>query len=116
MHAGEDLPSGATMPARETSALFGARVAVAGGGVAAATAAPLEGAGGASVPRCPASLLLCEQRPRWACRACGRMYKQPPGAAGGGGGASQQLPACIFCGLQLGPWGPSVLFSPPCCS
>lgn len=108
--AGEQLPDTAAMPERETSSLFDAPIALAGSGVAAATAATCADAGGASVPRCPASLLLCESRPQWACRCCGRRYRRPLGAEAGA------APACIFCGLPLGPAGPPILFSPPCCS
>lgn len=105
MHAGEELPAGSEMPAREASALFGgARVAVAGKGATAAVEAPLAGA---ALPRCPASLLLCERRPQWGCRACGRKYRAP---------AAPLSPACILCGLPLGPARPAVLLNPPFCS
>lgn len=116
------------MPTRETSSVFDAPVAVAGSGIqAAVSAAPaLEGAGGATVSRCPASLLLCEGgRPQWACRACKRRYRQPPGASEAGEGAAsasgaaagpQPVPPCVFCGVPLGPAVPAMLLAPPCCS
>jgi hypothetical protein len=109
------------MPAREQSSLFDAPVAVSGRGVAAATQAVPPGAGSATVPRCPASLLLCEGRPHWSCHACGRRYRRPQGVGSEGEAASGELPhgplpACVFCGLPLGSAVPAVLFSPPCCS
>lgn len=119
LHTGEEmLPHGAAMPARERSTLFDQPVAVAGRGVAAATQAAPPGAGGAMLPRCPASLRLCEGRPHWSCRACGRRYLQPQGACSEAAGSepTAPLPACVFCGLPLGSAGPAVLFSPPCCS
>lgn len=123
LQAGEQLPDATDMPQREASTLFDGPVALAGSGVAAATAASCAGAGDATVPRCPASLLLCEGRPQWACRACGRKYRRPQGTgtasafqAGAEAAAAPLLPACIFCGLPLGPAAPPVLFSPPCTS
>ncbi|KAL4425570.1 hypothetical protein ABPG75_009586 [Micractinium tetrahymenae] len=113
MHHGEEIP--AEMPARETSMLFcGAPLAVAGAGVAAAASAPAEGA---ALPRCPASLLLCERRPQWSCGACGRKYQRPAAAAAvaDAPACAPAVPACIFCGLPLGLSRPGVLFSPPCC-
>lgn len=123
LHTNEEmLPHGAAMPAREHSTLFDEPVAVAGSGVAAATQAVPPSAGGATLPRCPATLLLCEGRPHWSCRACGRRYRRPQGAgnteeAGDPCGKPlSPLPTCIFCGLPLGSVVPAVLFSPPCCS
>lgn len=113
MHHGEEIPT--EMPARETSTLFcGAPVAVAGAGVAAATVAPADGA---ALPRCPASLVLCERRPQWGCGACGRKYQRPSVAAAttDSPACAPAVPACIFCGLLLGLSRPGVLFSPPCC-
>jgi hypothetical protein len=104
------------MPTRETSALLDAAVALSGSGVAAATrAGGGTETGGAHLPRCPASLLLCEQRPHWVCRVCQRQYRQPAGTSGeaAAGGA---VPACVFCGQLLGPSGPPIIFNPPCCS
>jgi hypothetical protein len=109
------------MPAREVSALFDVPVALTGSGVGAATQTSLGNmAGGAQLPRCPASLLLCEQGPHWACRACKRSYRQLPaevaaGVAANTEGAAMPTPACIFCALPLGPAAPCVLLSPPCC-
>lgn len=103
------------MPARDESTLFsGTRVAVAGTGVAAATAAPMDGA---TLPRCPASLLLCERRPQWGCGACGRKYRRPAAAAAvaAAPACAPAVPACIFCGLLLGLSRPGVLFGTPCC-
>jgi hypothetical protein len=93
-----------------------------------------------TLPRCPATLMLCEGIRHWGCRVCRRHYRGTPpatqagspalaeaggapdvamaegnGAKGGeaaaGGGA---LPTCIFCGTLLGPLRPQLLLTPPC--
>lgn len=116
MQAGEEIPE-TSMPPRETSSLFDAPVAVAGAGVVAATSASCGvDCGGALLARCAASLMLCERRPHWGCRACSRVYREPPAAVAGAPSVPPPPPACIFCGLPLGPVGPALLFSPPCCS
>jgi hypothetical protein len=131
LQAGEELPAGSSMPARETSSLFDAPVAVAGSGVAAATEARIARA---AVARCPASLLLCEHR-QWSCRACSRKYRREGVARAAAAAAAAEgdeegdeefpapapaspppVPGCLFCSLPLGPERPTVLFSPPCCS
>lgn len=65
--------------------------------------------------RCPASMLLCESPRPWCCRACNRKYRHPTTLpAAGGGGGEPPVPACLLCGLQLGPSVPSILLAPPC--
>ena len=111
-----------------------AAAAAATGVVEAADAGPVW------VQRCPATFQLAENPAGlWACRCCGRRYRpeaaallgaaaaavagaapaaaaersiEPRGGAPGKGPA-RAPPACLLCGVALGPDAPALLLCPP---
>ena len=54
-----------------------------------------------SLPRCAASMLRCRGSPPWHCQLCRRVHSsaQP----------CMRPPACLFCGITLGPQLPQCL-------
>lgn len=104
-------------PAREECSLFtsqlNASCALSAPGVLGATMAGALGVDGQGfqLPRCPATLRVCQTSDVWYCRVCCRRYMSPPQPLS----AEACCPsACLFCGNLIGPPPSSIFLSPPC--
>lgn len=64
----------------------------------------------ARLPRCAATLRLCQPGGQWRCALCERRYMRPARGSAHGG---QAAPSCLFCGAALGPLLPGTCLAGP---